>query len=152
MYLLYLYFIWSSMFYLWPKQKEQAGSPWYKCAAVGKNKHSMYTMSMYLEAGISKKTNQSWGVLEQQLCLMLEFQKILFKMSLGICQMLLTYMCVQQMKQMSNVLVQGDEFNKENLQVNTSQATSVARFAHVPICAIQFFQGSEVVMSPSLHS
>ena len=33
------------------------------------------------------------------------------------------------MKQVSNVLVQEDEFNKDNLPANTSQPTSVARFA-----------------------
>lgn len=52
----------AQCFLLQPRRKEQAGSPCYECAAVRKNRLSMYMESMCLEASISNKMNQSLRV------------------------------------------------------------------------------------------
>ena len=113
------------VFYLRPKK--QVGSsidlPWYECAAVGKEKLRTFMESMCRDAGITKKTNHSLRATGASALFHAGVPEKLIRDVTGHrsnALQLYERPTEQQRKQVSEVLVQGREFGKENMPASTS--------------------------------
>ena len=116
------------VFYLRPQK--QVGSsidlPRYECAAVEKEKLRTFMESMCRDAGIAKKTNHSLRATGASLFHAGVPEKLIRDVT-GHCSNALQLYerpTEQQRKQVSEVLVQGKEFDKENMPASTSSQSS----------------------------
>ena len=117
------------VFYLPPKK--QVGSSidlsWYECAAVGKEKLRTFMELMCRDAGIAKKTNRSLRATGASALFHAGVPEKLIRDVTGHCTNALQLYerpTDQQRKQVSEVLVQGREFGKENMPASTSSQSS----------------------------
>ena len=151
------------VFYLRPKK--QVGSsidlPWYECAAVGKEKLQTFMESMCRDARIAKKTNHSLRATGASALFHAGVPEKLIRDVTGHrsnALQLYERPTEQQRKQVSEVLVQGREFGKENMPASTSSQSSrprppaiqqdVCRGASMCNSIFSGFSGCKVTISP----
>ena len=106
-----------NVFYLHPKKKFEPNSPWYDCVPVGKERLRMYMENMCKEAGIQKKTNHSLRATGATALFNAGVPEKLIRDVTGHRSKALELYqrpSVKQKQSVSRVLMQGEQFEKEN--------------------------------------
>ena len=120
-----------NVFYLRPKKNVVGDSPWFDCAAIGKNKLGAFMESICAEAGVTRKTNHSLRATGATALFNASVPEKLIRDVTGHRSNALHLYerpTEQQRKHVSHILMNGSELDKENSPSCSGSTTSMALF------------------------